>query len=441
MGVGLLWTTLGNPESRKEAAAETAQRTYKRGTIYDRDGNRLNYSKKVGGKRYYRGGRAYSTLTGFFSQTYGSMGIEKTFNTDLVSYRSVTGKKEGCSIELTTSTALQQAAYNAISDIPDGAAVVLDVKTGEILAMASTPTYDPETVDSTWDDLCEIDGLFLPNAYKNTFAPGSDFKIITACAVIDNGVDGETVEDNGYMTFKNGQTITNYNGNAYGTLDLDDAIKFSSNVYFMQKGLDMGGDALEKSIRKFLIGDSIELDFTTLKSTLNFEDYSDQVVASIAFGQGQTEVSPLQMAMAAQAIANDGVMLKPYLIQNIRTPSGSVKSEGETEILSDSVTSKETADRVTSAMTLAAERYGFGYIGPEGWDVAAKTGTAETGKSYNGWVVSFAPSEDPKYVVVVMAANQEEDGIYYKYAVDQIYDALADYDQLRDYSSDSEDSD
>lgn len=366
------------------------------------------------------------------------MGIEKIFNTDLVSYRSVTGKKEGCSIQLTTSTALQQAAYDAISDISEGAAVVLDVNTGEILAMASTPTYDPDTVDTNWDELCQVDGLFLPNAYRNTFAPGSDFKIITACAVIDNGVDGETVEDNGSMTFPNGQTITNYNGNAYGTLDLDDAIMYSSNVYFMQKALDMGGDALEKSIRKFLIGDSIDLDFTTLKSTLNFEDYSDTVVASIAFGQGQTEVSPLQMAMVAQAIANDGVMLKPYLIQSMLTPSGSVKSAGETEVLSE-VTSKETADRVTNAMTLAANRYGFSYIGPEGWDVAAKTGTAETGKSYNGWIVSFAPSENPKYVVVVMAANQDHDGIYYKYAVDQIYDALVDYDQLRtSSSSDSE---
>ena len=143
------------------------------------------------------------------------------------------------------------------------------------------------------------------------------------------------------------------------------------------------------------------------------------------------------MAMAAQAIANDGEMLKPYLIQRITTPNGDTKQEGETEVLSE-VTSKETADRVTSAMTLAAVRYGFGYIGPEGWDVAAKTGTAETGKSYNGWIVSFAPSEDPKYVVVVMAADQDHDGIYYKYAVDQIYDALVDYDQLRDSSSSSD---
>ncbi|MGN1014262.1 MAG: penicillin-binding transpeptidase domain-containing protein [Butyricicoccus sp.] len=407
--------------------------------MYDRDGSALNYSNKIGGVRHYTGGRAYSTLTGFYSKIYGSMGVEKTFNTDLVSSRSRGDEKKGCDIVLTTDSDLQQAAYDAISDIANGAAVVLDTNTGEILAMASTPTYEPDSLEENWESLCEVDGLFLPNAYKSTFAPGSDFKIISACAVIDNNVDSETVMDNGSLTFKNGQTITNYRGNAYGELDLDGAIVNSSNVYFMEKALEMGGDALEQSIRKFLIGEDIHLDFTTLKSKLDFEDYRDEVVASIAFGQGQTEVSPLQMAMVAQAIANDGVMLKPYLVQSVTEASGNVKQEGSTEELA-TVTSKSTADRVTSAMTLAADRYGFSYIGPEGWDVAAKTGTAETGKGdYNGWIVTFAPSESPKYAVVVMAASQDHDGIYYKYAVDQIYDALVDYDNSR--SSSSADSD
>ncbi len=429
IGSGVLWTTLGSPESRKQAAAENAQRSYLRGTIYDRDGNALNYSEEVGGARHYNGGRAYSTVTGYFSKIYGASGIEKTFNTELVSSRSSDDEKKGCDIVLTTDSDLQEAAYAAISNIAQGAAVVLDARSGEILAMASTPTFEPSSLDEDWEELCEINGLFLPNAYKKTFAPGSVFKIISACAVIDNNVDSATVEDNGYLTFKNGQTITNYKGNAYGTLDLDGAIVNSSNVYFMQKALDMGGKNLETSIRKFLIGEPIELDFTTLKSTLEFEDYADQVIASIAFGQGQTEMSPLQMAMAAQAIANDGIMLKPYLIDSMTESNGNPKMTGGKEKLA-TVTSKETADRVTNAMTLAAERYGFGYIGPEGWDVAAKTGTAETGKgNYNGWIVSFAPSDRPKYVVVVMAAAQDHDGIYYKDSIDQIYDALVSYDQ------------
>lgn len=282
-----------------------------------------------------------------------------------------------------------------------------------------------------------MDGLFLPNAYKSTFAPGSDFKIITACAVIDNGVAGTTVNDQGSYTFKNGQTITNYDSRVFGEIDLDGAIKNSSNVYFITKALEMGGDKLEASLRKFLLGENIELDFTTLSSNLDFEDYRDEVIGSIAFGQGKTEVTPLYMAMAAQAIGNDGVMLKPYMIQSMDTGDGKNVTTGQTTELT-TVTSKETADQVTSAMTLAAEHYGFDYVGPEGWDIAAKTGTAQTGTNTNAWIVTFAPSENPKYVVVVMAAHQGHDGIYYKDSVDQIYDALVDYDQSKTSSYDSD---
>ena len=426
-----MWTTLGNPESRKAAADETAQRTYLRGTIYERGGEAINYSEKVKGERKYNGGRAFSTLTGYFSPIYGTTGIEKTFNSELVSSKvGANDEKRGHDITLTVDGDLQKSAYRAISNIPNGAAVVLDAQSGEILALASTPTFEPSTLEEDWSELITKDGLFLPNAYKKTFAPGSVFKILSACAVIDNDVDDTPVNDKGSYTFKNGQTITNYNERSFGKIDLDDAIKYSSNVYFIEKALEMGDDNLERSLRKFLVGEDIELDFTTLKSNLDFEDYRDEVVGSIAFGQGRTEVTPLYMAMATQAIANDGVMLKPYMIQSITAGDGKVTQTGKTKDLT-TATSKETADEVTDAMTIAANHYGFDYVGPESWDLAAKTGTAQTGKDTNAWIVTFAPSENPKYVVVVMAAHQHHDGIYYKNAVNDIYDALVDYDAAR----------
>lgn len=431
-----MWTTLGNPESREAAAAETAQRTYLRGTIYDRNGTALDYSEAVNGARKYNGGRAFSTVTGYFSPIYGTTGIEKTFNTELVSSKCKGDVKKGHDITLTLDSTLQNAAYDAISNIPQGAAVVLDAQSGEILALASTPTYEPSTLEENWSELCTIDGLFLPNAYKSTFAPGSDFKIITACAVVDNGVSDTTVNDRGSYTFRNGQTITNYNSRVFGTIGLDGAIENSSNVYFITKALEMGGEKLEASLRKFLLGEDIELDFATVSSNLDFEDYRDEVIGSIAFGQGKTEVTPLYMAMAAQAIGNDGVMLKPYMIRSMDTGTGENVSTGKTEELT-TVTSSETADTVTHSMTLAADHYGFNAVGPEGWDLAAKTGTAQTGSSTNAWIVTFAPSDDPKYAVVVMAADQNRDGIYYKDAVDEIYDALVDYDEARSTSADN----
>lgn len=385
----------------------------------------------MGGKRHYSFGRAYSTLTGYFSKTYGTMGVEKAFNSQLVSSKSGAGDtKKGCDITLTTNSDLQQVSYQAISNISNGAAVVLDVQSGEILAMASTPSFIPSELEENWSELVKVDGLFLPNAYRSTFAPGSDFKIISACAVIDNNVDGETVEDEGSYTFKSGHVITNYKERAYGELDLDAAIEYSSNVYFITKALEMGGEKLEASIRKFMVGESVQLDFGNLPSSINFGDYSDEMVGSIAFGQGTTEVTPLHMAMAAQAIANDGKMLKPYLIKKIVNGSGKTEQEGQTETLA-TCTSRETARRVNRAMTQAARHYELPYVGND-WELAAKTGTAETGTgSKNGWIVSFAPANDPKYAVVVMAANQDHDGIYYKNSLTDIYSALAVYDANR----------
>lgn len=433
VATGLVWTTLGNPESREAAAQETRQRTYIRGSIYDRNGTLLNSSETVNGERIYNAEyeRAFSTVTGYFSPIYGTTGLENTFNSELVSSKSDSDNKRGNDITTTLDADLQQAAYDAISDIPNGASVVLDGQTGEILALASTPTFIPSQLEDNWSEYSQKTGLFLPNAYKSTFAPGSDFKIITACAVIDHGVDDTTVNDQGSYTFKNGQTITNYNSRVFGNIDLSDAIYYSSNVYFITKALEMGADNLRESLEKFKLGEDIELDFTTLTSNLDFEDERDEVIGSIAFGQGKTEVTPLYMAMACQAILNDGEMLKPYMIKSMVSGNGTVSDDyADTPEVLTQVTSAETAQEVVSAMKGAADHYGFDSIGPDGWTVAAKTGTAQTGTSTNAWIVSGAVDDNdtPQYIVVVMAADQHEDGIYYKDSVDQIYDALVDYD-------------
>ncbi|WP_419493091.1 penicillin-binding transpeptidase domain-containing protein, partial [Butyricicoccus sp.] len=327
IAVGLVWTTLGNPESREAARQETLQRTYIRGTITDRDGTPLSWSTKANGYRSYIDGetkqRAFSTVVGYYSPAYGTFGLEKTFNSQLISSKCKSdGKQIGNTIQTTLDTNLQTATYSAISDIANGAAVVLDAKTGEIVSMASTPSFIQSDLEDNWSEYAQKTGLFLPNAYKSTFAPGSDFKIITACAVLDNGVGDTNVNDRGSYTFKNGQTITNYDSRSFGSIGLEGAIRNSSNVYFITKALEMGGDKLEASLRKFKLGEDIPLDFTTLSSNLDFEDKRDEVVGSIAFGQGKTEVTPLYMAMACQSIVNHGTMLKPYLIKSVTAGNG-----------------------------------------------------------------------------------------------------------------------
>ena len=268
------------------------------------------------------------------------------------------GKQIGNTIQTTLDTDLQTATYSAISDIANGAAVVLDAKTGEIVSMASTPSFIQSDLEDNWSEYTQKTGLFLPNAYKSTFAPGSDFKIITACAVLDNGVGDTNVNDRGSYTFKNGQTITNYDSRSFGSIGLEGAIRNSSNVYFITKALEMGGDKLEASLRKFKLGEDIPLDFTTLSSNLDFEDKRDEVVGSIAFGQGKTEVTPLYMAMACQSIVNHGTMLKPYLIKSVTAGNGT-KDDTYTDSPEElaTVTSKETADEVVSCMEVAADHW------------------------------------------------------------------------------------
>ena len=138
---------------------------------------------------------------------------------------------------------------------------MLDAKTGEIVSMASTPSFIQSDLEDNWSEYTQKTGLFLPNAYKSTFAPGSDFKIISACAVLDNGVGDTNVNDRGSYTFKNGQTITNYDSRSFGSglvgLEGGAAIRNSSNVYFITKALEMGGDKLEASLRKFKLGEDI----------------------------------------------------------------------------------------------------------------------------------------------------------------------------------------
>ena len=147
------------------------------------------------------------------------------------------------------------------------------------------------------------------------------------------------------------------------------------------------------------------------------------------------------MAMACQSIVNHGTMLKPYLIKSITAGNGT-KDDTYTDSPEEltTVTSKETADEVVSCMEVAADHYGFGYYGNQGWHVAAKTGTAQTGKSTNAWIVTalLDSNNDPQYVVVIMAADQHHDGIYYKNQLEDIFQATAKYDASKN-SSDSSD--
>ena len=349
-----------------------------RGSILDRNGNTIAFSQKPGGARTYSHPYAFSNLVGYWSKIYGTYGVEKTMNEELVHSNCGANpkQKKGADVSLTIDAALQERAYKDIEKYK-GSVAVLDAKTGEILALASSPSFNVSEIEDKWKKINEKEGVFLSNAYQNPVAPGSVFKLITSKEIVEAGIEREEVEDTGSITV-NGQTIRNYGGKAYGSISFREGFVKSSNVYFMNRALKLGGLRLYKTGKSFLLGEDISLDFATIHSNFDLKGYEDNVVATTAFGQGETLVTPLQMAMVTQSIANDGVMLKPYLFKSVVNGKGQTTAEGKSEKLVETMDT-DTAQEIKEAMKAAAQSYGMSTVGEKEYSIAAKTGTAERG--------------------------------------------------------------
>lgn len=405
---------------KNEAREKMYQKEYVRGRILDREGNILAMSKKPEGKRIYNNPLAYSSVLGYWSVKYGAYGLEKTFNDVLLHSASGKGEKRGADVSLTLDDRLQTAAYELLSS-STGSAVVLKVKTGEILALASSPSFNANKIEENWEEFSQKEGIFLSNAYQNPVAPGSVFKLVSSKAILEEGIDRETVEDEGKLVV-NGQTIRNYNGIAHGRISFTEGFVKSSNVYFMDRALKMGAARMQEAADSFLLGKDIPLDFATIKSTFSLGDGEDNVLAATAFGQGETLVTPLHMAMITQSIANEGKMLKPYLIQSVVNGKGKTMEEGKTEELTETM-EKEIAEKLRRVMTKAGESYGMETI--DGKEIAAKTGTAQRGDgTNNAWLVTFAPADDPEYVIVLNRLKTKEIGKSLAPAAEALYEIL-----------------
>ena len=406
-------------KKKSQAKAKIYEKEYVRGSILDRNGNTIAFSQKPGGARTYSHPYAFSNLVGYWSKIYGTYGVEKTMNEELVHSNCGANpkQKKGADVSLTIDAALQERAYKDIEKYK-GSVAVLDAKTGEILALASSPSFNVSEIEDKWKKINEKEGVFLSNAYQNPVAPGSVFKLITSKEIVEAGIEREEVEDTGSITV-NGQTIRNYGGKAYGSISFREGFVKSSNVYFMNRALKLGGLRLYKTGKSFLLGEDISLDFATIHSNFDLKGYEDNVVATTAFGQGETLVTPLQMAMVTQSIANDGVMLKPYLFKSVVNGKGQTTAEGKSEKLVETMDT-DTAQEIKEAMKAAAQSYGMSTVGEKEYSIAAKTGTAERGDgTNNAWLVTFAPADNPQ----IAFAGIVEGGEYSKYMIRSIIQA------------------
>lgn len=388
-----------------------------RGSISDRNGNILAYSEEQGENinRYYNYSNLYSHVIGYSYREYGKAGLEQTYNNELLNLRELTGIEEiinivapdieGNNLELTIDHNMQEKSRELLNG-RKGSIVALNPTTGEIYSMYSFPDFNPSNLREDWVSISEsTDSPLLNRASQGLYAPGSIFKLVTATALLETNV-GLEYNCTG-STVINGQTVSD--GSAHGHIDLEGAIVNSCNTYFAEKSVEIGEDKLREVANKFMLDEKISFDLDTSASSFPKGNLSDNAIAEASIGQGEVLTTPLNMALMASAIANNGDMVKPYLVKTIEDADGRLVSQTKTEVLSN-VMSPTMASQLTEMMTGVVQRGTGRNASISNVQVAGKTGTAEnTPRSSHAWFVSFAPTDNPKIAVSVVL---EESGTY-----------------------------
>ncbi|MEA2526591.1 MAG: penicillin-binding protein [Thermomicrobiales bacterium] len=403
-----------------------------RGRIVDRNGEPIANTiveNGIGRRIYPDPATAY--VAGYYSPLlYGKSGLEATFDDELrgeegqnlftrIEDRLLHRSPQGLDLHLTLDGDLQRQADRLLDD-RIGAVVLIDVKTGAVLALASNPHYDSEqlfTADAAeraaaaayWQQLTDdADHPLVLRATDGLYTPGSTFKTITAAAAIDAGLASpdDTYRDDGSLDV-DGHVIVEENrpDDTVDTWTLRQALAFSLNVVFAQVGLELGGDLLAEYAERFGFGENVPFDLPVAKSQVaSSVDFlrSNPAIADTAFGQGELLVTPLQMAMVAATFANDGKMMRPYLVDRVTTRDGDVVREANPDVWRQPIAAG-TAGQVRDMMVNAVENgYAFG-ASIDGLVVGGKSGTAETGTGApHAWFIGFAGDPDPQYAVAVV---------------------------------------
>ena len=380
-------------------------------------------------QRTYSDPETYASLTGYFSSIYGATGLESVMNEELsgtsdrqfydrLSQMFSGNSAQGATVELTVDTQLQQIAYNALQG-HKGAIAVMNPKTGEVLALVSSPSYDPnelsshnnESVLAAYERLNADPARPLMNRAigGDTYAPGSTFKIIDAVAALESG---EYTKDSVIPNPQNlplpGTTasLPNYvNGQCATRADatIEWALAQSCNTPFAQIAMDLGQDKIAKTAQNFGYGDSSLSIPLSVSESVFPSNMTDSQLAQAAIGQYDVKTTPLQVAMMSSAIANDGVQMKPNLIRSVKSHNLSTLYEFSAEKLRTS-TSADTAQQAKEWMVNNVDNGIASGAAVDGVKVAGKTGTAEIGTTglNNAWFTGFAPADDPQVAVAVV---------------------------------------
>jgi len=416
-----------------------------RGTIYDKNKNPLTTSARVDAltqKRTYVNGDLYVHALGYVDPRYGLTGLEASYDTELTSYNKITNNfmnltkdfsvdklkamfqsrkedevKIGNGVITTLDPNIQKAAYDALGD-NKGAVVALNPKTGEVLAMISKPTYNPNDLENSMKAANEgtADNSPLINrATSGLYPPGSTFKTVTLTSALDNiqGVTSRTFQDDGKIVFNSKQSLSNANGAVYGTLDLREALKVSSNVVFGTLAMELGNDKLKTTAESYGFNNSIGAEgFNITKS--QFPTLKAAEVGSIAqtgIGQSSILATPMQMALISSTIANNGKMMQPTLVSKIVDKDGNVVKSIDSKVYKQVVSTTNAAIIKDYMKYLVDSKVNSSWTYFQGTEAAGKTGTADyilpngQNATPHSWFIGFAPASNPKIAVAVIVEN------------------------------------
>ena len=395
-----------------------------RGSIVDRNDLPLASSTQLEDKqlREYHYGPLYSHIIGYNSRTLGKEGLEKAYNKELLNIsknnsineiKKIMSKSnlnpKGMNIRLTIDHEIQQYAGELLGN-QKGSIIVMNPVNGEIYAMISSPSFNPNKVNEDWERIIKNeDSPLINRATQGLYTPGSIFKIITTAAALERQNINTEYNCKGQVTI-DGFILKDYSSKGHGNIDLHQALVKSCNVAFGQIALELGQNNLQNTGERFLLNNPISLDINTKKSVLFTEKMSKPDLASTGIGQGKTLVTPLNMLLMTSGIANNGKIIKPILVKDILTSTGKNIKTNETEILSSAI-SPEIADTIKNMMVDIVKSGTGKAAALSSVKVAGKTGTAQvTGKKDHAWFVGFAPADNPKVSIVVLLENSGTTG-------------------------------